>query len=126
MEIIGNIAVTAIGHVKSGLSSAPISVLRSPVLWGIAGVWVGVSLFFRGFPALKRKRLIQNIPTSTVRAASIGAVEVSGKGVGPYALISPLSESDGFYYRAIAHGASEEKGKTEDGGGDFVCSLLPG
>ena len=103
MESIGKINLAAIYYINS---INPLPILRSPVLWGIAGVWFGISLFFRGFPLLKRKRLIQNIPTSTIRGASLGAVEVSGKVVGPYTLISPLSELDCFYYHAVARGCS--------------------
>ena len=77
----------------------------------MAGVVVGIVLFFRGFPLLKRKSLVQDIPTSTVRAASLGAVEVSGTVVGPYTLIAPLSESDCFFYRAVARGSSGEEAK---------------
>ncbi len=110
MESIGKIDLAAIYYIKS---TDWFSILRSPVLWGIAGVWFGVSLFFRGFPLLKRKRLIQNTPTSTVRGASLGAVEVSGKVVGPYTLISPLSELDCFYYHAVARGCSAEDDHTK-------------
>ena len=78
----------------------------------MAGIVVGIVLFFRGFPLLKRKSLVQDIPTSTVRAASLGAVEVSGTVVGPYTLLAPLSESDCFFYRAVARGSSGEEGKT--------------
>ena len=95
-----------------------------PLLWGVAGIGIGVWLFFRGFPFLKRKHLIQDTPTSTVRGASLGAVEVSGTVVGPYTLICPLSETDCFYYHAIARGSSGEEKNAE--GGNFVCSLLPG
>jgi len=77
MHLISKIAV-AMYFVKSGSSPGPLFVLRSPVLWGIAGIAGGVYLFFRGFPFLKRKHLIQDIPTSTVRGAPLGAVELSG------------------------------------------------
>ena len=110
MESIGSFAFATIGHVKS---VNPLSALRSPLLWGITGVSAGVTLFFRGFPFLKRKRLIQNTPTSTVRGASLGAVEVSGTVVGPYTLISPLSELDCFYYRALARGTPVDGDKTQ-------------
>ena len=119
MEIISQAGIATIYYTKSGLSPDPISILRSivgsPVLWGIVGFVGGVYLFFRGFPLLQRKRLILNTPASTVRGASLGAVEVSGRVVGPYTLISPLSESDCFYYRAVAHTSSsgQEKRKTK-------------
>jgi len=108
MESIGPIAA-AMYFIGSGSSSGPLFVLRSPILWGIAGVGVGIYFFFRGFPHLRRKRLIQNTPTSTIRGAALGAVEVSGTVVGPYTLISPLSESDCLYYHAVARSRGEEE-----------------
>jgi len=107
MEIIGKLVVAAIDY-TTARSPDPLSVLRSPVLWGMAGIVLGVWLFFRGFPLLKRKSLVQDIPTSTVRSASLGCVEVSGKVVGPYTLIAPLSESDCFFYQAVVRGSGEE------------------
>jgi E3 Ubiquitin ligase len=112
MENIGKLAALAMFSIRSGSGADSFALLRSPFLWGFAGVVIGVFLFFRGFPYLKRKRLIQNTPTSTVRGASLGAVEVSGTVVGPYTLISPISESDCFYYRAIARSSSKEDKKT--------------
>ncbi len=114
MENIAKIVALAMDSLKSGSSPDPWSVLRSPVLWGIAGIGLGVSLFFRGFPFLKRKNLIQDTPTSAMRGASLGGLEVSGTVVGPYTLISPLSESDCFYYHAIAHSSSGEEKSTKE------------
>ena len=37
----------------------------------------------------------------------MGAVEVSGTVVGPYTLISPLSEADCLYYHAVARSSGE-------------------
>jgi hypothetical protein len=83
-----------------------VSILSTPTLdpaiWAAAGIGVGGFLFYRGFGLLQRKRLILNTPRSTVRSAAIGPVEVSGKAVGPYTLISPLSVLNCYYYRAIA------------------------
>jgi hypothetical protein len=91
-----------------------LSLLRSPILWGVAGIGIGVRLFFRGFPFLKGKHLIQDTPTSTVRGAALGSVEVSGTVVGPYTLIAPLSQTDCFYYHAIARGSSGEEKKPKE------------
>lgn len=113
MESIGQVAA-AMYFIRPASSPNPLVVLRSPVLWGIVGVGFGIFLFFRGFPFLKRKRLIQNTPTSTIRGAALGAVEVSGTVVGPYTLISPLSESDCFYYHAVARSAGEEEKKVAE------------
>jgi hypothetical protein len=79
----------------------PLLILLTPI-FALAGVVVGIFLFFRGFRLLSRKRLIAATPRSTVRSAAMGQVEISGKIVGPYTLISPLSQLDCFYYRAEA------------------------
>ncbi len=114
MESIAKSAAAAMCFIRSGSSPDPLFVLRSPIFWGTAGVGIGMWLFFRGFPFLKRKRLIQNTPTSTIRGAALGAVEVSGTVVGPYTLISPLSESDCFYYHAVARSTGEDEKKVEE------------
>jgi hypothetical protein len=115
MQMIGQITVGAISFVTLRVPPDPFFILRSPLLWGLSGLFVGDWLFFRGFPFLKRKRLIQNTPTSTVRGASLGAVEVSGTVVGPYTLVAPFSGADCFYYHAIARGnAGEEKQAREE------------
>src|SRR5882762_4185002 len=77
--------------------------LSAPVL-AIVGLIAGVRAFFHGFPLLQRKLRIQHTPTSTVRAAALGPVEVSGRVVGPYTLMAPLSEEECYYYRAVAVG----------------------
>ncbi len=75
--------------------------LSQPLFWAALGVVVGPYLFYRGFRLFQRKRLILDIPCSSVRAAAIGAVEVAGKAVGPYTLVSPLSSRDCLYYRVV-------------------------
>lgn len=46
-----------------------------------AGVIFGAVAFFKGFSVREKKRLIENIPTSTVRGMAVGLVEVKGKAV---------------------------------------------
>jgi len=73
--------------------------LSQPLFWAILGVTFGPYFFWRGFRVLQQKRLIMDVPRSTIRAAALGRVEVSGKVVGPYTLVAPLSHSDCLYYR---------------------------
>lgn len=47
----------------------------------IAGIVVGIYLFFLGFRIWSKKKLIENIPTSSVRGMAVGLVEVQGKAV---------------------------------------------
>jgi hypothetical protein len=75
--------------------------LSQPLSWAIAGVIFGPYFFFRGFRLLQLKRRVMNVPTSSIRSAALGPVEVSGKAIGPYTLVAPLSQSDCLYYRLV-------------------------
>jgi hypothetical protein len=75
--------------------------LSQPLLWAGLGVTLGPYFFWRGFRLLQHKRLIMDTPRSTIRAAAMGRVEISGRAVGPYTLVAPLSHTDCFYYRLV-------------------------
>jgi hypothetical protein len=51
---------------------------------------------------LQLKRLIENTPTSKVRSASMGLVELSGMPVGPNTIPAGITGDPCFYYRATA------------------------
>ena len=88
----------------------PASLATEPALWAAAGIVIGLYVFFRGFGLLRRKLLIQSVPSSTVRGAALGLVEVSGTATGPYSIISPLSRTECYFYCAILprHGDCQE------------------
>ena len=83
------------------MTSLLIWILSQPLLWALAGILVGPYMFYRGFRLLQLKRRISNVPRSTIRAAAVGPVEVSGTAMGPYTLVSPLSQCDCLYYRLV-------------------------
>src|SRR6266571_1514333 len=99
--------------------------LSQPLFWAALGIVVGPFLFFRGFRLLQHKRLIMDIPRSTIRGAALGPVEISGKAVGPYTLVSPLSKRDCLYYRiavrAEREGASADSTYSWDGDIAFLA-----
>jgi hypothetical protein len=70
-------------------------------IWAAVGACVGVYLFYRGFRMLQSKRLILNTPTSKIRSASMGLVEISGLTVGPYTLSAPVTGVPCYYYRTM-------------------------
>jgi hypothetical protein len=80
------------------------SVVSSPRIevWALLGAAVGVYTFYRGFRILQRRRLIMNTPSSKIRSASIGLVEVSGLAVGPQTLVAPITGTSCYYYRTVA------------------------
>jgi len=51
---------------------------------------------------LARKRLLINTPTSKIRSASLGLIEISGVATGPYTLPAPISGLSCFLYRTTA------------------------
>jgi hypothetical protein len=73
--------------------------LSQRLFWAALAVVGGPALFVRGFRLLQRRRLIADIPRSTIRSAALGPIEISGKAVGPYTLVAPISRSDCLYYR---------------------------
>jgi E3 Ubiquitin ligase len=66
------------------------------------GAFAGVYLFYRGFRMLQRKRLIENTPSSRIRSASMGLVEVSGLATGPYTINAPITGLPCYLHRTIA------------------------
>jgi len=69
--------------------------------WPIAGSCAGLYLFYHGFCLLQRKRLIMNTPSSKVRSAAMGLVEISGLATGPYTLTAPITGKECYYYRTM-------------------------
>lgn len=62
---------------------------------------MGVVLFVRGFQMLRVKRLILNTPTSKVRSASMGLVEITGLAKGPSTIPAGVTGEACYYYRAV-------------------------
>ncbi len=60
---------------------------------------LAAGLFWSGFYFLQLKRRIENTPTSRIRSMAMGMVEVHGKTVRKYALVSPINQSACVYYR---------------------------
>ncbi|MCM8763957.1 MAG: E3 ubiquitin ligase family protein [Candidatus Omnitrophica bacterium] len=69
--------------------------------YAIIGEASGIYLFLKGFRVLRQKRLIQNVPTSTVRAIPIGEVEIKGKAKAEYLLKTPVSKVQCVFFRYV-------------------------
>ncbi|MGA7380392.1 MAG: GIDE domain-containing protein [Terriglobales bacterium] len=80
-----------------------ISTSIPPAFWimPLLGAGAGVYLFYHGFRLLQRKRLIMNTPSSKIRSAAMGLVEVSGLATGPYTLRAPITGVPCYYYRTM-------------------------
>ncbi len=55
---------------------------KDDIIYAAVGLGAGVFYFFRGFRSLRRKRLIEGLPTSKIRSIAMGLVEVAGTAVG--------------------------------------------
>lgn len=73
----------------------------TPWFWPAVGAGAGLYFFVRGFQLLQRKRLIMNTPSSKIRSAAMGLVEVSGLATGPYTLTAPITGVPCYYYRTL-------------------------
>jgi len=83
------------------------------LLWPAVGACVGIYLFFHGFQMLQRKRLILNTPSSKVRSAAMGLVEINGLATGPYTMPAPITTVPCYYYRTMAW-RWERRGKSSE------------
>src|SRR5579864_2048799 len=70
--------------------------------WAAVGAIAGIFLFVRGFNMLRCKRLILNTPSSKIRSASMGLVEISGTAKGPQTVPAGITGDACYYYRAMA------------------------
>jgi hypothetical protein len=62
----------------------------------------GLYFFVSGFRLLARKRLLLTTPTSRIRSAAMGLVEVNGLAAGPYTMSAPITGKPCFLYHTTA------------------------
>jgi len=72
----------------------------------------GLYFFFLGFRLLARKRLLLTTPTSKIRSAAMGLVEVNGMAAGPYTMSAPITGKPCFLYHTTAW--QQRDGKKEE------------
>ncbi|HEX9777180.1 MAG TPA: GIDE domain-containing protein [Geopsychrobacteraceae bacterium] len=66
---------------------------------GIVPALFAALLFWAGFHFLGLKRQVENTPTSKIRSVAMGMVEVKGRAIRQYALISPMTHSACAWFR---------------------------
>jgi hypothetical protein len=84
----------------------PINELAILSLLAIAG---GLYFFVSGFGLLARKRLLLTTPTSKIRSAALGLVEVNGVAAGPYTMPAPITGKPCFLYHTTVWQQREGK-----------------
>ena len=84
----------------------PINELAILSSLAIAG---GLYFFVSGFRLLARKRLLLTTPTSKIRSAALGLVEVNGMAAGPYTMPAPITGKPCFLYHTTVWQQREGK-----------------
>jgi len=72
----------------------------------------GLYFFIAGFQLLARKRLLLATPTSRIRSAALGLVEVNGMATGPHTIPAPITGNPCFLYHTTAW--QQREGKKND------------
>ncbi len=96
--------------------------------YAFLGLGFGLWSFFHGFRIFRKKQLIDNIPTSTVRGMAMGLVELSGLAGRETILKSPLSNESCTAYAYMVE-RLEHRGKSSTwvkiaSGDSFQCSFF--
>jgi hypothetical protein len=93
------------------ISFGSFSATKRPESLSLGFLAVGGILFIHSFVLLKRKRTIENCPTSKIRSMPMGHIEVRGAVQQKYYLKSPYTFTDCVYYSYKIY----EEERTKDG-----------
>ncbi len=69
-----------------------------------------------GFRLLRKKNMIENVPSSPIRSVAMGLAEIKGKAPGRAVMPAPLSQTSCLYYRYLV----EEERTRPKGGREWV------
>ncbi len=71
-----------------------------PFVFFVMMLILGLTGFFRGFILLRKKRMIENIPTSSIHSMAMGTVEISGSAQQYKSILSaPFTGNPCVYYK---------------------------
>lgn len=98
------------------------------ILYPILGTCLGTGLFFWGFRIFRKKKLIEDLPTSTIRGMAMGLVEVCGIAGREKILTAPLSGESCVMYQYLIE-RYQKSGKSRDWvtiarGNSFECDFI--
>jgi E3 ubiquitin ligase len=102
------IARTAIPHLAKSTGER--------MLFDVVAILVGAGLIVFGFVVLRRKRLLENVPTSRVRSVAMGFAELLGVAKNRTPLVAPYSGIPCVYYRYLL----EEERQRSRGGREWT------
>ena len=86
------------------------------LIFDALAVLVGAGLIVFGFILLRRKRLLENVPTSRIRSVAMGFAELLGSAKNRTPLVAPYSGIPCVYYRCLL----EEERQRSRGGREWA------
>lgn len=96
---IGFIAAVGFGLASASGPELLATVFRYGVRTAILPALLTGACLWGAFHVLRLKQHVQNTPTSKVRSMAMGLVELQGRAVRKYALVSPISQLSCVFYR---------------------------
>ncbi len=85
------------------------SIFRFSFNTGLISFALASLMFWGGFYFVRLKRQVENTPTSKVRSVAMGMVEIKGKAIRQFALISPMSHTPCVFYRLTKYRRKENQ-----------------
>ena len=111
--IVAGIAV-AVARVFGPRGLAPV---RGNVFYDALAFLAGGGLILFGFTVLRRKHLLEDIPTSRIRSVAMGFAELAGRAKSRTPLAAPYSQIPCVYFRYLV----EEERRRSRGGREWVA-----
>ncbi len=71
---------------------------------------IGLFIFFRGFFAYRRYRLLADLPIMPIRSVAMGLVEIQGRAVPDRIIMSPITHTSCLYFKVEIQAVEKEKG----------------
>ena len=81
-------------------------------IYDVLALLAGGGLILFGFIVLRRKRLLENVPTSRIRSVAMGFAELAGRAKIRLPLVAPFSQIPCVYYR---YQVEEERQRSRGG-----------
>jgi hypothetical protein len=106
------IALAAMRIIRPGA----ITLTGEHVIYDAAALLLGGGLIVFGFMVLRRKRLLENVPTSRIRSVAMGFAELAGRAKNRTPLVAPFSGIPCVYYRYLV----EEERQRSRGGREWA------
>lgn len=99
--VFGPLLLLALAPAPAFAYSSPSDDTTKGILFCAAGIIGGIVAFFWGFFQLRTKRLMEDIPLSTIRAMAPGLVEINGSAVDWKLLEGPMTQEKCVYYEYL-------------------------